>query len=325
MDEIAPQGKAEAAEPRAALERQSQVRHDLRAPLAVMYPLLSLMLEGGELTEVQRDSSRPWTATCAARRDDRERGRQRLVRLQRRAGSARAGVVVRAGGGVHGGQRLRGYDGPVLEARVAAGAPAALVDRDRLLQIVDDLLDNAARFGPDAGPVTLSVQPGPDDATVALRVTDVGPGIPADEVSRVMEFGYRGSAARKLDAQGLGLGLWVCRRLAESMGGVVVVESAAGAGTTVSVILRGRRKRARAARSCPAVHAARPGMDALPHGRVDRPRSAGRGMPTTGGRPGRQPRRGTRIADTVRHQRLPPAHRRRPVVLLGRSSAHSIP
>ncbi len=85
--------------------------------------------------------------------------------------------------------------------------------------------------------MTLSVQPGPDDATVALRVTDVGPGIPADEVSRVTEFGYRGSAARELDAQGLGLGLWVCRRLAESMGGVIVVESAAGAGTTVSVIL----------------------------------------------------------------------------------------
>ena len=240
MDEVAAHGKtAAAAETRAALERQSQVRHDLRAPLAVMYPLLSLMLESGTLTEVQREqletldrnvrrldatiasvADSGWFDCCAA---PAEPARVSLGALAEEYAAR---------------QRLRGYDGPVLEARAAADAPEALVDRDRLLQIVDDLVDNAARFAPGAGPVRLSVQAGPDDATVMLRVTDAGPGIPADELRRVTEFGYRGSAARELDAQGLGLGLWVCRRLAASMGGDIVVESGAGAGTTVSVVLQ---------------------------------------------------------------------------------------
>jgi signal transduction histidine kinase len=221
-----------------ALDRQSQVRHDLRAPLAVMYPLLSLMLADGGFTARQREQL-----------ETLERAVHRLDGVI--ASVADSGWFDCCGSPVHvvpvspgelieeyaARQLLRGYDGPALEARVAPDVPAARADRARLAQILDDLVDNAARFaGPD-GPVGLAVEPAPAEQTVVISVTDRGPGIPADELSHVTEFGYRGSAARETGVPGLGLGLWVCRGLADSMGAALAVESAAGAGTTVRITL----------------------------------------------------------------------------------------
>jgi signal transduction histidine kinase len=227
-----------AEEARAALERQSKVRHDLRAPLAVLLPLLSMMLDAGGLTDRQREqletlernvqrldgmitsvAASGWFDCCAT-----------PVHPQAVALGALVEERVAA-------QRLGGYDGPLVEAHVSDQAPAALADRDRIRQIVTDLIDNASRFAPKAGPVRLSVGPGPDEATVMLSVTDAGPGIPTEELPHVTEFGYRGTAARDLNVPGLGLGLWASCRLAEQMGGNIVVESVAGSGTTVTLTL----------------------------------------------------------------------------------------
>jgi len=223
---------------REALERQSKVRHDLRAPLAVLLPLLSMMLDAGDLTDGQRDQLRTlernvqrldgmissvaasgWFDCCAAPLDLRPVALGPLVEERVAA------------------QRLGGYDGPVLEAHVAAQAPDVLADRDRVRQILADLIDNAARFAPMSGPVLLAVEPAVDGRTVTLSVTDGGPGIPADELPEVAGFGFRGSAARQLNVPGLGLGLWASRRLAEQMGGGLVVDGRAGSGTTVALTL----------------------------------------------------------------------------------------
>ncbi len=231
-------GTDDAIAAREALERQSKVRHDLRAPLAVLFPLVSLMLDAEGFTESQRDQLR--TLERNVRRLDgmissvAASGWFDCCASPLALGPVALGAVV---GERVAAQRLGGYEGPALQARVAPGVPDVLADRDRVRQIVADLLDNAARFAPLSGPVLLSVEPASDGRTVTLTVADRGPGIPAAELPEAAEFGFRGSAAKELDVPGLGLGLWASRRLAEQMKGGLVVESEAGSGTTVSLTL----------------------------------------------------------------------------------------
>ena len=90
-------------------------------------------------------------------------------------------------------------------------------DEFYLEQVVRNLLANAARFGPEDGLVVTSVTEGRDDLVV--RVTDEGPGIDPGEEDRVFGLFYRSPAT--VEQAGLGLGLFVCRRLVEAMDGAI--------------------------------------------------------------------------------------------------------
>jgi two-component system OmpR family sensor kinase len=101
--------------------------------------------------------------------------------------------------------------------------------------VVANVLDNAVKFSPAGGQVRVDVSTERDAAVVA--VSDTGPGIPAEELSRLFERFYRGSAARHADVPGTGLGLAICRMLIESQGGSIAMSSTLGEGTTVSIRL----------------------------------------------------------------------------------------
>lgn len=129
-----------------------------------------------------------------------------------------------------------------LEADHAPGASpvtldlaAAVVgrwDRLRLDQILVNLLTNAQKYG-EGRPIHVAMTE--RGGIVALAVRDRGIGIPAAEQERIFERFERGSAARNLG--GIGLGLWIVRELASSLGGAVSVESAPGVGSTFTVTL----------------------------------------------------------------------------------------
>jgi signal transduction histidine kinase len=116
-----------------------------------------------------------------------------------------------------------------LEVSAPEGLPALLTDPKRLRQILVNLLSNAVKFTP-SGAVVLSVrvgQRGTPEAGVEMRVTDTGPGIAAEDLSRIfLEF------EQVEGAVGTGLGLPISRRLAELLGGTLGVESALGQGST---------------------------------------------------------------------------------------------
>lgn len=122
-------------------------------------------------------------------------------------------------------------------ARVdTSGVPAGLAahcDRDRTVQLVRILLDNALKYSPPAEPVTATGGPG-GNGTVVFRVSDRGAGIPAEEQPRVFERFYRAKSAGRV--RGTGLGLSIARELVKLMEGSIAVESSA-AGTTFTVTL----------------------------------------------------------------------------------------
>ena len=224
----------------AARERQSHVRHELRAPLAVIYPLLSLLKDGGAgvLTPQQREYLEVL---------DRN-----VVRLEALiAGTAASGWpdcseappvpgVVALGDVAEEVLSLRRIDRSDGESVIVQAGPpptrSAKADRDDVRQILANLLGNALAYS-SGDDVVIRARAADEPDKVAIDVADTGPGIAPDELARVFEFGFRGQAARELKVPGLGAGLWVCRELARRNAGEVALVSAPGSGTTATLTL----------------------------------------------------------------------------------------
>ncbi len=108
-------------------------------------------------------------------------------------------------------------------------------DRDRLLQVAANLLDNALKFTPQGGRVMLTVAAAPSDHWATLTVTDSGPGIDPVDLPFIFDRFYRSQAAR--GTQGVGLGLAIVRGLVEAQGGVVEAVDSPEGGAVFTVRL----------------------------------------------------------------------------------------
>ena len=114
-----------------------------------------------------------------------------------------------------------------------ANSQVVLGDSDRLRRILEHLVDNAIKYTPNGGRVSVRVRPEGDGAIVSVE--DTGPGIAAEHLPRLFERFYRVDTARSRELGGTGLGLSIVRHLAESMGALVSVASAPGRGSTFAV------------------------------------------------------------------------------------------
>ncbi len=121
-----------------------------------------------------------------------------------------------------------------VRAEAPPDLPPVLADPDRLERIFTNLLSNALKYSTPGTEVTVSFAP--RDGEVVSSVTDRGPGIAADELPRLFERYYRTRAARERP-EGLGLGLYITRRLVEAHGGRIWAESQPGVGSTFSFSL----------------------------------------------------------------------------------------
>jgi signal transduction histidine kinase len=117
---------------------------------------------------------------------------------------------------------------------LGAARRVVLVDPDRMEQVLTNVLSNAVKYSPDGGEIALSLRE--VDGGVAIRVQDQGIGLPPDSLSTLFQPFSRAPNAVERQLPGLGLGLYICRQVAELHGGHIWAESEGeGCGTTVCV------------------------------------------------------------------------------------------
>jgi two-component system phosphate regulon sensor histidine kinase PhoR len=126
-----------------------------------------------------------------------------------------------------------------LAATASGAAPPVLADRRALEQVLQNLLDNAAKYTEAGGRIDVRLASAGEK--VRIEVADSGIGIPDSDRARVFERFYRVDKARSRDLGGTGLGLAIVKHLVQAMHGDVFLDSREGEGTTVAVVLPAAR------------------------------------------------------------------------------------
>jgi signal transduction histidine kinase len=121
-----------------------------------------------------------------------------------------------------------------FELHVAEGLPTVLLDRERIHQVVANLLSNAMEHTPEGGSVMLRAERR-SGVAVLVAVSDTGPGISPTDVPHLFERYWRKDTATR---KGTGLGLFIAKGIVEAHGGSLWVETELGRGTTFSFTLR---------------------------------------------------------------------------------------
>jgi PAS domain S-box-containing protein len=212
--------------------------HELRTPLAAIY--------GAAMTLRRRDvdlddDSRERLLAVIANESDRlarivneilvadhlDSGRLRITPAPLDAVEAATAVVNAA--------RVVAPDSVQIELEAPAEASPVSADSEHLRQVLVNLVDNAVKYSPDGGRITVRIED--RGASVRFAVTDEGIGIPASEQARVFDKFYRLDPNLTRGVGGTGLGLYICRELVRRMDGRISVASTPGEGTTFVVDL----------------------------------------------------------------------------------------
>ena len=235
------QARAEAEEAVAARDRfLSLAAHELRTPITIVKGIADLLLRPprGTGTDPERRArllrrlAESATRLATLTDDLLDVSRLRLGRLPLRLTSVDLGELAQSATTRYA-DRLEGRGAPI----VTGGEGCKVVgDRDRIEQVLSNLLDNAVKYSPGGGQVAITVAPEGEGVRVVVR--DEGIGLPPGVEETIFEPFGRAANVTSLQLPGLGLGLYLCRELVERHGGWIRAESAGeGQGTTVTVWL----------------------------------------------------------------------------------------
>jgi signal transduction histidine kinase len=222
-------GREEAA--RLKEEFLSAAAHDLRTPLTVV-------LGQAELLErrLSRDPTAPIDAAGVARMASESRRLRDLInelldaqRLEQ-AGTVMERLTLDLRGVVEAVRSRQLDHGLALEVGQSTAPIFSSIDAKRIEQVLDNLIENALKYGTDGEPPQIRVWQEGSEARFA--VVDHGIGIPEAERVRIFDRFYRASNAQGITDTGMGLGLYICRRIIEEHGGRIWVEPTPGGGST---------------------------------------------------------------------------------------------
>jgi PAS domain S-box-containing protein len=217
----------------------STVSHELRTPLTSIKGYVDLILDGeaGEITDVQREF-----LTIVQQNNDRlvelindlldisriESGRIHLTIQPLDVAELIAGAV---------GTFQAAVDQTDLELGVdlPKGLPKAVGDRDRVGQVLINLVSNAIKYSPGGGTITLGVERSGKELVVS--VADTGIGIPREDQEKIFTKFYRVDSSLTRQISGTGLGLPICKTIINLLGGRIWVESKVGKGSKFSFTL----------------------------------------------------------------------------------------
>jgi len=134
------------------------------------------------------------------------------------------------------GFRMRERGRIVIDLHLAPGPLEVQASEERLLEVFENLLDNAASFAPDGSHVALSTAQ--DDSTAVVRVSDQGPGIPAENIPRIFDRFFSSRPGVQRDHRHTGLGLSIVKAIIEGYGGNISAASEPAGGAVFEVRLR---------------------------------------------------------------------------------------
>jgi len=214
---------ARAEQARRNRNQTADVAHELRTPLTVLRGTLEAMLDG----VYPADSENLLAALAQVRTLARLIEDLRLLALadagQLRLHTAPLDLrtLLREITDAH---QIQSQDqGVALSLEMAPTLPLVEADRDRIAQVMGNLLSNAFRYVPPGGHITVRAME--QGQKVIVAVADDGPGIPPDDLPHLFERFWRGDRARQRATGGSGLGLTIARSLVEAHGGSIWVES----------------------------------------------------------------------------------------------------
>lgn len=236
---------------RVEAERASRMRDEVLAVVAhdLRNPVHTIAMGASNLLELPLDEAQRRRQLGAIQRA--ARGMNQLIGDLLDATRIEAGTFTVSKGRVHVrtllGEAVEQFEEPArargveLRCEVDKGVPAVLADRDRLLQVLSNLLGNALKFTPSGGFVRLRANraPGPGRRWVEVAVEDSGIGIAPDHLPHVFDRFWQASRSTRA---GAGLGLAIVKGIVEAHGGRVRVESQQGAGTVVTFTLPAERR-----------------------------------------------------------------------------------
>ena len=218
------------------------VSHELRTPLTSIYGFAETLLRGDvNFADEDRRTFLGYIASESERLTRLVDGLLSVTRLEAGGvelaledidvGDVLREIVVR--------QAERAKDSHRVELHLPAGPLVAAADRDKLRQVVLNLVDNAIKYSPDGGTIDVTATRQLD--MVEIRVRDHGIGISAADQRNLFRKFFRADARMTRGIRGIGLGLYLTRGFVTAMGGRIRVESEAGKGSTFIVDLPLRR------------------------------------------------------------------------------------
>jgi len=217
----------------------STVSHELRTPLTSIKGYVDLILDGsaGEINEMQRE----FLGIV-------QENSNRLVELINemldisRIESGRVHLRIEPlsiadsiDGAVDTFRAVLSQTGRTVEIHVPSHLPPAVADRDRVGQVLVNLLSNALKYSPGGGKVNVTASH--HDGFVTVAVTDRGLGISKEDLKRLFTKFYRVDSAMTREIGGTGLGLSICKNIIELLGGEITVKSKLGSGSTFAFTL----------------------------------------------------------------------------------------
>jgi len=207
--------------------------HELRTPLAAVYGAAQTLLRHDfALDEGGRDRF----ISLIAEESERLGRIVNEILLANQLDAGRLDLGSEPFDGVEVAERVveatRAYAPPEISLEVIPkdNLPQVAADRDKVRQVLVNLVENAIKYSPDGGRIEVGVEP--SNGAVRFHVKDEGLGIPSEEQGRVFEKFYRLDPQMTRGVGGTGLGLYICNELIDRMGGRIWVEANDGKGST---------------------------------------------------------------------------------------------
>jgi len=214
--------------------------HELRTPLATVIGYAETLAEKGPVADEMRSRFGKTIETEARRmlrivEDLMSLSRIEADRYRSPSETISLGEVARIA--IEQAVPLADRRGCKIEGKIAEGTPTVRGDFGQLLQLADNLIANAIRYGCNAAHPVVTVAVKREGNRAVLTVSDEGDGIPAEHLPRLTERFYRVDPARSRESGGTGLGLAIVKHIVERHLGTIDIQSRTGEGTQVTVSL----------------------------------------------------------------------------------------